>query len=113
MNFYVVDKSFIKKKGFAESEYLEDDFKVGLPQRCPVCKGPVSMLELLPPIEVLLRRGFLADFLFGEIHPFILSHNVKEAVEENGLTGFSKFIQVEIFETLRPRKKSTLRYYLP
>lgn len=113
MEFYIVDKNLNKESNFAESEHLTNEFKVGEPERCPVCHGAVSMLELLSPIEVKLTNKFLSDFIYGEITPFIVSESFKNAYLKSGLVGIRRFKEVHILKVKSVKTKVNLSYFLP
>jgi hypothetical protein len=113
MDFFIVEPDLSKQAPFAESEHSTPDFKVGQPERCPICNGAVSMLELIPPIEVSLTSVFISDFVYGEISPFIVSENFKTAYEKAGLNGITLFKEVKIINVKGTKKPIEAKYYLP
>lgn len=113
MAFFVINKDLNRVSAFAESEHLTNDFAVGEPERCPVCSGAVSMLELLPPIEVKLTNKFLSDFIYGEISPFIVSENFRNAYLKSNLTGIKGFKEIHVLKIKSTKEKVNLRFFLP
>lgn len=72
--------------------YIEDAkiINTGEPELCPVCGKPVSMLDWLPPHEIMLstvKLQKLGDFLWGSIFPFLISDKVKQLIAENDIKG--------------------------
>lgn len=113
MDFYILTKCVHKESRFAESEHLDGNFEVGEPERCPVCNGAVSILELLPPIQVKLTNTSISDFIFGEITPFLVSDNMRIAYLQSGLTGITSFREVHVLKTRSRKEKVPLKYFLP
>lgn len=111
--FFILDKNRFDEGKYAYSKHASSDFRVGDYEKCPVCGGAVSMCEQLPPIIVNLSSGFLGDFIYGEIYPFIVSHNFKVLFETSSLVGIDNFVEVEINKINRRKNETNLKYYVP
>ncbi len=113
MGYYIFDNRRFEEERFAYSEFSTSDFAVGNAEKCPVCGGFVSMLELVPPIEIILSNGFLADFIFGEITPFIVSQKFKEVYLKDEIKGVKEFLPVSVKRIRGQKEKVNVKYFIP
>lgn len=112
MEFYVIDRGnrFMDDR-FAYGEVV--DLVTGDFEKCEVCEAPVGMREWLPPRKVRLSKPFYGDFVFGTFSTFLCSENFKEKFIKYGLTGITKFQEVEVVKISkkRPNSPQPPRYY--
>ena len=85
-----------------------DDEARGDCERCPLCNAPVSMLKWLEPRRMRLTNPKYPDRLTAWLsEPMVVSEKVKEAYEQEGLTGVREFVPVEVVKVSRMTKRST------
>ena len=64
---------------------------------CPVCGGPASHLVWLPPLKMrLTNTRYPSRLIHWLSEPMVISQEVKDAYEAEGLTGITEFTPIEI-----------------
>src|SRR6185503_218496 len=103
--FYVLETSS-PEIGNATTDFLTadsmEDVPLGEAPTCPACGEYISMMRLLPPIEVeieLLGSSY-GDFAFGPWLEFLVSERFKDAFLGAGLTGLPTFTPAKSVKTI-------------
>jgi len=90
------------------------DQVIGDCEKCPLCNGPISMLRWMEPRKMRLSNSKYPDRLTAWLsEPMVVSERVKDAYEQEGLTGIREFIPVEVVKVSRMTKNSpkTPKYF--
>lgn len=95
IKFYVVEPADGKMFGtkWAYGEPIEPIIR-GESQKCPVCGGPVSMRNWLPPYRIRLSSSKPAkwgDLLWGAGFQLLVSRKFKELYTQEKLSGIKSF----------------------
>lgn len=110
MNYYVINNELFDDSQFAYGTQKKENSNFGNAKICSSCGRFVSMLEWLPPFEVIVSRKELGDFIYGSYVGFIVSKNFKEKFESSHLNGLTKFQKVDLFYG---KKLLNEEYYYP
>jgi hypothetical protein len=81
--------------------------------RCPKCNEVISSLRWVKPFSVKLSKPTYGDFVYGGVHPFLVSQRFKDAYEKSDLKGILQFEKVDYVKVSRLRDTSNLppNYY--
>ncbi|MRS05235.1 hypothetical protein EG832_18775, partial [bacterium] len=98
--FYVIEPEkgmrFGTKWTYGE---VMDPVNYGSSQKCPICGGPVSGLNWLPPHYVKISSAKpqkWSDFVWGAGFPLLISERFKEIYHIEGMKGIVSFSPVEV-----------------
>jgi hypothetical protein len=97
MKYYTFKNNLFDDSKFAYGERRDVNFKTGDAKTCPECRNTVSLLEWLPPFEVVVSKKNIGDFIYGTYVGFILSKKVKDKLEESNIKSIGKFRKVDLY----------------
>jgi len=117
MIFYTFDDLSIEKEAAIKNsdsthkgkwcDAWEVDRLNGESEKCPLCGRHVSMLRWLEPCKIRLSNTKYPDRITAWLtEPMVVSERVKDAYQQNGLTGILKFIPVEIVKVAYMKENS-------
>jgi hypothetical protein len=109
MSFYVLNNHLFDDDNYAISEKIPP-INLAPADRCVVCNSPISLKKWLPPYNVRVTKKQLGDFIFGDVHPFLVSQRFKDLYEAGGYRGIGSFSPVHLFFRRQPLK---VDYYFP
>jgi hypothetical protein len=109
MSFFVLNNHLFDDDDYAICEKVKP-VNLGDCDYCDLCGGAISLLKWLPPYEVRVTKKRLGDFLFGGVHPFLVSQQVKDLYESGGYRGIESFSQVQLYFR---RRLLDVAYYFP
>ncbi len=79
------------------SDAYSVEMRLGDCEYCPVCGAPATLLEWLPPLKMRLTNMRYPNRLIHWLsEPMVISQEVKDAYEAEGLTGITEFTPIEI-----------------
>lgn len=96
------------------SDAYSVEMRLGDCEYCPVCGAPASHLEWLPPLKMRLTNTRYPNRLIHWLsQPMVISQEVKDAYEAEGLTGITEFEPIEITSVANRKTVSKIppKYY--
>jgi hypothetical protein len=96
MSFYVLNNQLFNDDEYAINERIEP-INRGDCDYCDLCDSPISLLKWLPPYNVRVTKKRLGDFIFGDVHPFLVSQKFKDVYENGGYGGIDSFSPVQLY----------------
>ena len=96
------------------SDAYSVEMRLGDCEYCPVCGAPATLLEWLPPLKMRLTNMRYPNRLIHWLsEPMVISQEVKDAYEAEGLTGITEFEPIEITSVANRKTVSKMppKYY--
>lgn len=96
------------------SDAYSVEMRLGDCEYCPVCGAPATLLEWLPPLKMrLTNTRYPSRLIHWLSEPMVISQEVKDAYEAEGLTGITEFEPIEITSVANRKTVSKMppKYY--
>lgn len=110
MRYYIVSNSLFNDSQFAYGVHKEVNYNTGNAKYCIECGNPITMLEWLPPYEIIVSKKKLGDFIFGIYVGFVVSGMLRDKLEKANLKGLTNFKKVDLYYR---NKRLAEEYYYP